>query len=94
MKNHPDKNKDYRFRIANREALIGIGLVLFNFIWWFAFAYGLGGKDTSTYTFIFGIPAWFFFSCIIGVAIMAILVWIVVRVFFTEVPFDEELENE
>jgi len=28
-------------KIANREALIGVGLAIFNFIWWFGFAYGL-----------------------------------------------------
>jgi uncharacterized membrane protein YhdT len=84
------KEKDYRFRIANREALIGIGLVLFNFIWWFGFAYGLGSDDISEYEYIFGFPAWFFYSCIIGVLIMSVLVFIIVRSFFVDVPFDDE----
>lgn len=37
--------KDQRFKIAHREALIGIGLVLVNFAIWFGFAYGLGAGD-------------------------------------------------
>ena len=41
--------KDKRFKIANREAMIGIILVLINFIWWYAFAYGMGGGDPTSY---------------------------------------------
>src|SRR4051812_31178692 len=69
-----DKN-DYRFKIANREALIGIGLVIFNFIWWFGFAYGLGGQDPSEYSYTFGLPNWFFYSCVVGFIVMIILVF-------------------
>lgn len=94
MNKQPIPDKDYRFKIANREALIGISLVLVNFVWWFAFAYGLGSKDPSEYTFIMGFPAWFFFSCILGVVVMSVLVFITVKHFFVDVPFDdEELEN-
>jgi len=89
------EKKDERFRIANREALIGIGLALFNFIWWFAFAYGLGSKDVSDYTYIFGLPEWFFYSCVVGVVVMSILVFIIVKRFFVDVPFDDgEFEKE
>ncbi|WP_277678917.1 YhdT family protein [Gracilibacillus dipsosauri] len=89
--NKPNLNKkDPRFKIANREALVGIGLVLFNFIWWYGFAYGLGSKDVNEYNYVFGFPTWFFYSCIIGVTIMAILVFIIVKFFFVDVSFDEE----
>jgi len=89
--------KDYRFKIANREALIGVGLAIFNFIWWYAFAYGLGSENPSEYTYIFGLPAWFFYSCVVGFIVMAILVIVIVKWFFVEVPFDdvgEEREDE
>lgn len=88
IKNQTKENE--RFLVANREALIGIGLVIFNFIWWFAFAYGLGSKDPSEYTYVFGFPAWFFYSCIVGVILITILVITVVKVFFKEVPFEDE----
>ncbi|WP_026569275.1 MULTISPECIES: YhdT family protein [Sediminibacillus] len=94
MKKKPSGGKDARFRIANREALIGIGLAVFNFIWWFAFAYGLGGKDPSEYTYVFGLPAWFFYSCVAGVVVMAALVFIVVKYFFTDVSFDDEVYED
>jgi len=91
---YDDLNKDdYRFKIANREALIGVGLVIFNFVWWFAFAYGLGSKDPSEYTYIFGLPAWFFYSCVLGFVVMSLLVIIIVKKFFVEVPFEDEGEN-
>lgn len=86
--------EDSRFKIANREALIGVGLVIFNFIWWYAFAYGLGSKDPSEYTYILGLPAWFFYSCVLGFIVMVILVVIVVKWFFVEVSFDEREERE
>ena len=86
-------NDDYRFKVANREALIGVGLVIFNFIWWYAFAYGLGSKEPSTYTYVFGLPAWFFYSCVLGFVIMAVLVIIIVKYFFVDVPFDEGEEK-
>lgn len=85
---------DYRFNIANREALIGVGLVIFNFIWWYAFAYGLGSKDPAAYTYVFGLPAWFFYSCVLGFVVMSVLVTVIVKKFFIDVPFDEEEEGK
>ena len=81
---------DKRFKIAHREAIIGIILVLINFIWWYGFAYGLGSAKVEQYSYIFGLPAWFFYSCILGSIIMVILVIITVKVLFKEVSFDEE----
>lgn len=88
-----DPLTDRLFKIANREALIGVLLVIFNFIWWFSFAYGLGNKDPSEYQYIFGFPAWFFYSCILGVLLMIILVTVTVLFFFKDIPFDEESEE-
>ncbi|MFD2044229.1 YhdT family protein [Ornithinibacillus salinisoli] len=86
--------EDYRFKIANREALIGVGLVIFNFIWWFAFAYGMGSKDYEQYSYVLGLPDWFFYSCVLGFVVMVVLVTFIVKVFFVEVPFDEEEEGD
>ncbi|RNA66865.1 YhdT family protein [Alteribacter keqinensis] len=84
---------DPRFKIANREALIGVALVVINFVWWFGFAYGLGSAPVEEYTFIFGMPAWFVFSCIGGFLLMVALVIFVLKVFFKDVSFDEEEHN-
>lgn len=81
---------DKRFKIAHREALIGVILVIFNFIWWYGFAYGLGSKKVEDYTYVFGLPAWFFYSCIAGFVLMVIIVIFTVKFLFKEVPFVEE----
>lgn len=81
---------DWRFKIAHREAWIGIGLAIFNFLWWFGFAYGLGSRPVEEYSYIFGLPDWFFYSCVVGFLLISVLVVIVVKFFFVEVPFDEE----
>lgn len=86
--------KDQRFKIAHKEALIGIGLVIVNFAIWYGFAYGLGSGDPTEYKYVFGFPAWFFYSCIAGTVFMIFLVWIVMKLFFTEVPFDDKEVDE
>ena len=82
--------KDQRFKIAHKEALIGIGLVIINFAIWYGFAYGLGSGDPKDYSYVMGFPAWFFYSCIAGTVFMIVLVWLVMKLFFTEVPFEDE----
>ncbi|ERN53676.1 MULTISPECIES: YhdT family protein [Alkalihalophilus] len=94
MANNQIDPNDPRFKIANREALIGVGLVLFNFIWWFGFAYGLGSRPVEEYSYIFGLPSWFFYSCVVGFLIMVVLVIVAVKGFFVEVPFEDEEEEE
>ena len=82
--------KDRRFKVAHKEALIGIVLVLINFLLWFGFAYGMGSSDPKEYKYIFGLPEWFFYSCIIGTLISTVLVLLSVKFFFKEVSFDDE----
>lgn len=81
---------DKRFKIAHREAWIGVILVVINFIWWYGFGYGLGSKKVENYSYIFGLPAWFFYSCILGSVVVIVLVILAVKFFFKDVPFDEE----
>jgi uncharacterized membrane protein YhdT len=85
--------EDKRFKIAHREAIIGIILVLINFAIWYGFAYGLGEQDPTTYTYILGFPAWFFYSCIAGTIFMIVLIAVVMKFFFTEVSLEEEEEK-
>lgn len=84
---------DWRFKIAHREAWIGVGLALFNFVWWFGFAYGMGSRPVEEYSYVFGLPDWFFYSCVLGFLVISVLVIVIVHFFFTEVPFDEEEES-
>jgi uncharacterized membrane protein YhdT len=82
--------EDKRFKIAHREALIGVVLVIINFIWWYGFGYGLGSDNVENYSYIWGLPAWFFYSCIAGFVVMVILVSFTVKFLFKDVPFDEQ----
>lgn len=86
--------QDKRFQIANREALIGVVLVIINFAIWFGFAYGLGSGDPTEYQYILGFPAWFFYSCVAGTIFMIILIWITIKLFFKEVPFEDEEDEQ
>jgi uncharacterized membrane protein YhdT len=86
--------QDKRFKIANREALIGVVLVAINFAIWFGFAYGLGSGNPTEYTYVFGFPAWFFYSCIAGSIFMIVLIWITIKLFFKDIPFDHEEEEQ
>lgn len=85
--------KDQRFRIANREAFIGVGLVIINFAIWFGFAYGLGSTDPENYTYVLGFPAWFFYSTMAGTVFMIALIIFVLKRYFKDVPFDDEEEK-
>ncbi|MER2191488.1 MAG: YhdT family protein [Solibacillus sp.] len=85
--------QDKRFQIAHREALIGVALVIINFAIWYGFAYGLGSGDPNEYTYVFGFPAWFFYSCIAGTIFMIVLLALVMKLFFKDVSFDEEEEK-
>lgn len=74
----------------NKEACITLGLYVFFFIWWYAFAYGLGSKDPLEYSYIMGFPSWFFYSCILGYVVISFLVMFVVKKFFKDIDFEDK----
>ncbi|MBB5174698.1 putative membrane protein YhdT [Texcoconibacillus texcoconensis] len=92
-KHHPIEEQDPRFKIANREAIIGVILAIINFIWWYGFAYGLGSKPVEEYTYVFGLPAWFFYSAVVGFLVMLVLVIVVVKTVFVDVSLEDEEEK-
>ncbi|MGE5483990.1 MAG: YhdT family protein [Ignavibacteriales bacterium] len=85
-----ESREDPRYRQAGREALMGLLLFAANFVWWFGFAYGLGNRPVSEYTYVFGFPAWFFYSAIMGYAVFSALAWLMVKYLFKDVPLDGE----
>ena len=86
--------KDKRYRVANREAIIGVVLVLLNFGMWYGFAYGMGGGDPTEYTYVLGFPAWFFYSCIVTTITMLVLIAVLLKFVFKEVPLEDEEEEK
>ena len=79
------QKSDRRFIQANKEAVYALVLSLAYFIWWYATAYGLGDKPISDYTYVWGLPAWFFYSCVVGFILFSCLSAVMVRFLFKEV---------
>ncbi len=77
-------------RQMNKEAIISFGLYSFFFIWWYGFAYGLGLKSPSEYSYIMGMPSWFFMSCIVGYVVISFATWFIVKKFFVDIDLDED----
>ena len=75
---------------SRKEALCSLALYALYFLWWYGFAYGLGGGDPEEYTYVLGLPAWFFYSCIVGYVLASFLVWLMTRFFFADLPLDED----
>ncbi len=77
-------------RQLNKEALLTLGLFLLFFLWWYATAYGL--KDAA-WT-VFGLPAWFFMSCVVGWVLCCVGVALMVKKGFKDVDLDAFAEDE
>lgn len=86
--------EDPRYKQCNKEAIMGLSLGIVNLVWWFIWGYGLGSKPVSEYTYIFGFPAWFFMSCIVGGVLFSVLTVIMVNKFFKDMPLDGLTEDE
>ncbi|MGL6024927.1 MAG: YhdT family protein [Cetobacterium sp.] len=69
----------------NKEALITIILYVFYFCWWYYFAF-IYKWDNNT--FIFGLPSWFFYSCVLGLVLINFLVFVAVKLFFKDIDLD------
>ena len=82
--------EDPRFARANREAGASILFSAGYFVWWYAFAYGLGRGSVEDYGFVLGFPAWFFWSCIAGGAIFCALLPLFLNRIFLDVPLDDD----
>lgn len=82
-----------RKKQIQKEALLTVGLYLFYFLWWYYFAYHYGAKEVEHYNYILGLPEWFFYSCVLGLVVVNVLVYIVVKFCFKEIPLDSEKEG-
>lgn len=83
-----------RYKQADKEALITLAVYLFFFLWWTVFAFSLGAGDPAEYSYVFGLPAWFFYSCVLGYPVISLILWIVLKLFFKEVPLDPDKRSK
>jgi len=79
-------------KAARMETAVTIGLYVLFFAWWYAAAYGFG-DDPSNYRYIMGFPEWFFYSCIVGYIGISALLALAVKLFFKDIPPDEDDED-
>lgn len=86
--------EDPRYEQCNKEAIYGIGLGLLNLIWWYGFGYGLGKGPVAEYKYIFGLPAWFFMSCILGSIVFIGLTFLMVNKKLEDMPLDRFTKEE
>lgn len=84
------EKKERRFAVADREACYSLILAGLNFVWWYLMAYRLGDGPVEDYTYVLGLPSWFFYSCVVGFFLFAFLAVAMVHFLFREVSLDTE----
>ncbi len=80
----PKLTEKERNQQINKEAFISMVLYALFFIWWYVTGYGLGGGDPSTYTYVMGLPMWFFLSSVLGYVLFVVATIFVVKAFFKD----------
>lgn len=90
--NMSEKEKNRQIR---KEAIVSVILYAAFFIWWYFTGYGIAEKGTTeTYTYVFGLPMWFFLSCVVGYALFVAATIIVVKCFFKNFELGPERGEE
>lgn len=80
-----------RKKQINKEVIVTLVLYLFYFLWWYYFAYMFkNSDDVKNFKYILGLPEWFFYSCVLGLVVVNVLVFILVKIFFKDVSLEEE----
>ncbi len=88
----PKLTEKERNRQIRKEAIISMILYVAFFIWWYVTGYGLAGGDPADYTYVMGLPLWFFLSCIVGYVLFSVASIIVVKMFFKDFDLEETEE--
>ena len=94
----PKLTEKERNRQMKKEAIISIAMYVGFFVWWYFTGYGIAEKGTpDTYTYVLGLPMWFFLSSIVGYVLFSIATILVVRLCFKNFDLgpaaDEEQED-
>lgn len=80
-------------KILKKETAVTLALYLLFFLWWYITSY-CTETDPSKYSYIFGFPRWFFLSCIAGYIGISVLLWLCVKFFFKDIPFDNKENSD
>ncbi len=91
----PNLTEKEKHRQIKKEALISAGLYAAFFIWWYFTGYGIAERGTpETYTYVLGLPMWFFLSCIMGYVLFSIAAIVVVKKLFKDFDLGEDEKEQ
>ena len=91
----PRLTEKEKHRQIRKEALISAGLYVAFFIWLYVKGYRKAERGTpETYTYILGLPMWFFLSSIVGYILFCIAAVVVVKKFFKDFDLGEDEEEQ
>lgn len=94
MNNEEEFEEDPRFKQCNKEFFMVLGLFVVNIIVVAVPAVILGyNKPAAEISFIFGLPAWFFWGGIVGSLIFIVVSILMVRLFFKDMSLEAEDEG-
>lgn len=83
--------EEQKNRQIKKEVAASLILYLAFFLWWYCTGYGLAERGTpETYTYIAGLPMWFFLSTIVGYFLFCIASVIVIKTVFKNFDLGEE----
>ena len=87
----PKLTDEQRNAQIKKEAIVSVIMYAVFFLWWYITGYGLAGRGTpETYTYVLGLPMWFFLSCIVGYILFSIATIVVVKKLFKNFDLGEE----
>lgn len=76
-----------REKQIKKEVIVTLVIYAFYFAWWYFSAYSFGDK-VEDYNYILGLPEWFFYSCVLGIIVINLLLFVVIKLFFKEIELD------
>jgi len=83
-----------RNRQIKKEAIASAILYLCFFLWWYFMGYGIAERtDPANYTYVLGLPMWFFMSCIVGFVLFSIATILLVTLYFKHFSLEETADE-
>lgn len=82
-----------KYKQCNKEAIISLMVFTGYAIWWYVTGYVLCDLGVDALPWVFGLPMWFFLSCIVGWILCVVAIALVVKFCFKDFDLGEEAGN-
>jgi len=84
-----------RNRQIRKEAIASAVMYVIFFLWWYFTGYGIAeASKPSEYTYVLGLPLWFFLSSIVGYIWFCVATVFLVKFYFKHFSLDEISDEE